>query len=141
MLIDPKITVALAVEDDRVTLAILRNDSGGVLSNVHWDLRKLEHEGYQALCHRVGNAVSRMLAAAHPTEFAKYPLLVPPKPESDDPCGIVLSLIRRSYKEKTSAYVTVIDRFFDHSASELEQTDLPATWQSVRDDLVKSYPL
>lgn len=145
---EPRITVALtadngdAEEGDRAdaALTIVRNDGGGILNTQRWNLRRLEPHGYHALCQGLGDSLLRLLAAAHPAEFAKYPLLVPPKLDTDDPSGLVLSLINRSYKEKTADYISAIDRIFQQSADHLNETDLPVTWKDIRLNLMQAFP-
>lgn len=63
---EPKIHVALAINGERVTLMVSRGDGCGLPSRMNWDLHDIEHEGYLALCQRVGATVTRMLAGAHP---------------------------------------------------------------------------
>ncbi|WP_426175686.1 hypothetical protein [Massilia sp. TWR1-2-2] len=133
MLKEPKISVALVVNEDRTILMVRRTDDDGEPSWVRWDLRELEREGYLALCQRVGDTALRMLSRAHPDEFAKFPLLAPPKLTAfDELCSLVVELMHRSTTEKTTAYVAAIDAIFARHCAELGQTDLPETWQSIR---------
>jgi hypothetical protein len=133
MIEEPKINVALAVNDDRVTLMVSRSDGGGLPSRMNWDLHEIENEGHLALCQRVGNTVTRMLAGAHPAEFAKFPLLVPPKLSAlDDLHDVILSLMHRSIKEKTLDYAPAIEALLKRHASDIKQTSFVENWASFK---------
>lgn len=128
----PNINVTLAVNDGRTVLLVRRDGDAAGPSWIRWDLRESEREGHLALCQRIGSTALTMLIAAHPEEFAKFPLLVPLKPSPlDELHETVLRLINLSIKEKTTAYVTAIDNLFARHA-ELGQTELPDTWPSTR---------
>jgi hypothetical protein len=130
---EPKIHAALAINGERVTLMVSRSDGGGLPSRLHWDLHDIEQEGYLALCQRVGSAVTRMLAEAHPDEFAKYPLLVPPKLSPlDDLYDVVLSLMHRSITEKTTDYASALEALFSRNADAIKQTSFVENWASYR---------
>ena len=133
MIEDPKVHVALAVNDDRVTLMVSRSDGRGLPSRMNWDLREVERGGYLALCQRIGEAVTRMLAGAHPDKFAEFPLLVPPKLSAlDDLHDVVLSLMHRSVTEKTLDYAPAIEALFKRHADEIRQTSFVENWASFR---------
>jgi hypothetical protein len=133
MIEEPKIHVALAVNGERVTLMVSRSDGGGLPSRTHWDLREIEHEGFLALCQRIGTSVTRMLAGAHPDEFAKFPLLVPPKASPlDELHDVVLSLMHRSITEKTTDYAAALEALFKRHADDIKQTSLVENWASYR---------
>lgn len=132
MIIKPKITISLAVNDKRHTLIVSRDDSTKVLNGLHRDLHDLERDGYHALCQRIGDVSMHMLASAHPDVFAQYPLLTPPKPSYDDPHEIIFSLMHRSIKEKTSAYATAIEALFTRHADNPDLTSLAETWKEYQ---------
>jgi hypothetical protein len=133
MIEEPKIHTALAVNGERVTLMVSRSDGGGLPSRMNWDLRDIESEGYLVICHRVGDTVTRMLAGAHPEQFAKFPLLVPPKLSPlDDLHDVVLSLMHRSIKERTLDYAPAIEALFKRHAVEIAQTSFVENWASFR---------
>jgi hypothetical protein len=130
---EPKIHVALSINGGRVTLMVSRSDGGGLPSRLNRDLRDIEHEGYLALCQRVGTAVTRMLAGAHPDEFAKYPLLVPPKLSPlDDLHDVVLSLMHRSITEKTTDYAPALEALFKRNADDIKQTSFVENWEEYK---------
>jgi hypothetical protein len=132
MIIKPKITIALAVNEKRHTLIVSRDDSTNVLNGLHRDLHDLEHEGYHAMCQRVGDVSMHMLARAHPDVFAQYPLLAPPKPPYDDPHQIVFSLMHRSIKEKTTDYAAAIEALFKRHADNPDLTSLAESWEEYK---------
>lgn len=133
MIEDPKVQVALAVNGGRIALIVSRSDGGGLPSRMHWDLHEIEHEGYLALCQRVGGTVTRMLAGAHPGKFAKFPLLVPAKVSPDDDLhDIVLSLMRRSITEKTLDYAPAIEALFRCNPAEIANTSYPENWEAYK---------
>jgi hypothetical protein len=133
MIEDPKIHVALAVNGERVTLMVSRSDGGGLPSRMNWDLREIESEGYLALCQRVGDTVTRMLSGAHPAEFAKFPLLVPPKLSPlDDLHDVVLSLMHRSITQRTLDYAPAIEALFKRHADDIKDTSFVEDWESYR---------
>jgi hypothetical protein len=136
---DPKLHLGLNVNDGRISLTLNRSDGGGRPTWVNWDLREVESGGYLALCQRIGDGALRMLATAHPAEFAKHPLLMPPKNAADDPYSVVTSLIHRSLRQKTTAYIAAIDAIFIGDAAELDKTDLIDHWREVRAELIASY--
>ncbi len=136
---DPKLLVGLNVNDERTSLTMHRSDGGGRPTWVKWDLCDVESGGYLAFCQRVGDIALRMLATAHPTEFAKHPLLVPPVNAADDPYSVVTSLIHRSIRQRTTAYVAAIDAIFVGDAEELDKTDLIDHWHETRESLITNY--
>jgi hypothetical protein len=136
---DPKLHLGINVNDGRISLTMHRSDGGGRPAWVNWDLREVESGGYLAFCQRIGDIALRMLATAHPAKFAEYPLLMPPKNAADDPYSVVTSLIHRSLRQKTTAYVAAIDAMFIGDADELEKTDLIDHWREVRAELIASY--
>jgi hypothetical protein len=130
---EPKIHVGLAINGERVTLMVSRSDGSGLPSRMNWDLHDIEHEGYLALCQRVGNTVTRMLAGAHPDAFAKFPLLVPPKLSPlDDLHDVVLSLMHRSITEKTTDYADALEALFKRNADDIEQTSFVENWEEYK---------
>lgn len=136
---DPILHFGLTVSGDRVSLTITRSDGGGIPSYANWDLHDVESEGYLALCQRVGNIALRKLADAHPAEFARHPMLVPPKESHDDPVGIVTSLVHRSVVQKTTAYIAAIDTMFETDAATLGNTKLADIWRDTRANLIARY--
>ena len=136
---DPILHLGLTVNGDRVSLTMTRSDGGGIPSYANWDLRDVESEGYLALCQRIGNIALRKLADAHPAEFARHPLLVPPKESHDDPVGVVTSLIHRSVVQKTTAYIAAIDIMFETDAAAMSYTNLNDIWRDTRANLIASY--
>lgn len=133
MLLDPKIHVSLSVTGERVTLMVSRSDGDGLPSRIHWGMHDVEREGYLALCQRVGDAAVRMLANAHPDEFAQFPLLMPPKLSPlDDLRDVVLSLMHRSMKEKTLDYAPAIEALFERNADDISKTDYVENWASYK---------
>ncbi len=82
---DPKVLLGLNISGERVSLTMNRSDGGGRPTWVNWELEKVESGGYLAFCQRVGEIGLRMLASAHPAEFAKHPLLVPPRTQPTIP--------------------------------------------------------
>lgn len=138
MIIEPKVTAALSVQEGRTTLLVSRSDNAGVINRLHWDLGNIEPEGHHALAQRVGSAVLMLLANAHPAEFAKFPLLVPRVPGPDeDALDIVLSLVHRSVREKTLTYVDTIDRLLTQGDGDLGRTDVAENWATIRLTLVE----
>lgn len=130
---EPKIHVALAINGERVTLMVSRGDGGGLPSRMNWDLHDIEHEGYLALCQRVGTTVTSMLAGAHPEQFAKYPMLVPPRLSPlDDLHDVVLSLMHRSITEKTTDYAAALDALFKRHADDIKQTSFVENWEEYK---------
>lgn len=112
----------------------------GTPFRLHWDLHELEPEGYHALCQRVGSTVMTMLTQAHPAEFAKFPLLVPPMPSEFDTLRCIIDhLMFRSTKEKTTAYISALDAIFVENATELGRTSLPEAWSVIRGTLIERY--
>lgn len=134
-----RVSIGFADKNGQAVLVLLRDDNQR-LNYVQWPLHRLEPEGYHALCQHLGDTALRMLAVAHPDEFARYPRLVPPSQNIDDPHGLVHALIARSYKEKTTHYIDVIDRLIEHNATALAETELPETWKSVRQNLMEAFP-
>lgn len=133
-----KVTIGFANKNGQPALVLLRDDSQQ-LNFVQWPIHRLEPEGYLALCQHLGDTALRMLAIAHPDEFAKFPLLAPPKREIDDPHGLIHALIRRSYKEQTTEYIPVIDRLIKQNAAALSETELPEAWQAGRLQLIEIF--
>lgn len=135
---EPRINVALTTNNDRTSILIRRSDADDAnpdepLRWVCWSLADIEREGYLAACQRIGIVVLGLLAAPHAALLAQHPLLVPPPPEPDDLQHIVIALIHRSVREKTSAYVPALDAIFAHNPVELAQTNLPDQWPTFRD--------
>lgn len=126
-----KVTIGFADKAGEPMLVLLRDDSNQ-LNSAQWPMHRLEPEGYHALCQHLGDTALRMLAIAHPDEFAKFPSLVPPLREIDGPHGLIHALIARCYKEQTTDYVAVIDRLIAQNAAALSETELPETWQAAR---------
>lgn len=136
---EPKIlTVKLTDKNEQTTPIMSRNDNSR-LNFVQWSLERLEPEGYHALCQYLGDTALRMLLVAHPAEFAKYPRLTPPKRDTDDPHGLVHALIGRSYKERTTDYIAVIDKLVERNAAELSDTELPEIWKAARLQLLEIF--
>lgn len=129
-----KINVALAVNDQRITIVVRRSDGAPPEPNwVSWDLRDIEREGYLALCERVGNAVVRMLDASHPDLFAQHPLLMPPRGSSfDDTHDLILELMTRSIREKTLEYAPAIEALFRRDLDNITHTNLADIWESYK---------
>lgn len=138
-MLDPKLLLGLSVNDGQPMLTMHRSDGGGRPAWVNWDFRNVELGGYLAFCQRVGDIALRMLANAHPAEFAKHPLLVPPTNSADDPYSVVTSLIHRSLRQRTTIYIAAIDAIFVGDAEELDKTDLVDHWREVRAELIASY--
>lgn len=132
---EPKINLGLVVKDDRTTLMVSRSDGAGIPGWLHWDLHEVERAGFHALCQRVGEAALRMLARAHPDEFARFPQLVPPKLPYEDPRGIASALITLSISEKTTNYAAAIDALLARNAADFGHTDLPETWAHFKREL------
>ena len=133
---EPRIYAALTAHDGRTDLLVRRSDYSSADKTLGWvrcNLREGEREGHHALSQRIGTVVLNMLIEAHPDEFARYPLLVPPDLSTLDRLrGLVLDLIHRTTAERTTAYVAALDAIFAHNATELAQTSLPEQWQSIR---------
>jgi len=136
---EQRVTIGFTDKNGQTVLVLLRDDSQR-LNCVQWPLHRLEPEGYHALCQHLGDTALRMLAIAHPDEFAHYPRLTPPPQETDDPHGLVHALIARSYKERTTAYIAVIDRLIEQNAAALRETELPETWKEARLQLIEVFP-
>lgn len=138
MIIEPKVTAALSVQDERTVLLVSRSDNAGVINRLHWDLAKVEPEGHHALAQRIGSTVLMFLNNAHPEVFAKFPLLVQRVPgPNEDALDIVLALIRRSMWEKTLTYVDTIDRLLAQGDGDLARTDVAETWAELHRSLVE----
>lgn len=136
---DPKVHIGLNGNAERISLTMNRSDGGGRPTWINWDFREVESGGYLAFCQRIGDIALRMLATAHPAEFAKHPLLVPPANAADDPYSVVTSLIHRSLRQKTTTYIAAIDAIFVGDAEVLDRTDLIDHWHEVRAELITSY--
>ncbi|MES2757829.1 MAG: hypothetical protein V4693_10685 [Pseudomonadota bacterium] len=132
------ITVKLTDKNGDTTLVMSRNDSNR-LNFVQWPLKRLEPDGYHALCQYLGDTMLRMLLVAYPAEFGKHPRLTPPKRDTDNPHGLVHALIGRSYKEKTTDYIAVIDKLIERNAAELSDTELPDIWKAARLQLIEIF--
>lgn len=138
MLKQPKVSTALAVQDDRTVLVTTCDGGNGVLRQFRWELDEAEPAGHMALCQRIGYATLLMLSAAHPEEFARYPrLLPPPASENEGALDIVLALIHRSVQEKTLDYVAAIDRLLQSGNGDLARTDVAENWATIRLTLVE----
>lgn len=138
MLVEPKITTALSVNEGRTTLTVMRNDGKGIISRVHIDLAEAEREGYLALVQRVGEATLRLLNAAQPDLFARYPQLIPPAP-AEETLTMAHVLIHRSVREKTLAYVSAIDALLASGDSQVASTDIAEHWAEIRISLIEQY--
>jgi hypothetical protein len=136
-MLQPNVTVALASNTEQPTLVLLTNDTTNLLTHYHWPLADLEKQGYAGICHLVGNAALRMLAAAHPDIFAAHPLLVPPPPIIAEPVVMITELISLSLQTKSRACLGALDLLFTHHAAELAQTGLPEAWPEIRDRILR----
>jgi hypothetical protein len=135
---EPRINVALTTNDGRTSILIRRSDADDATPDeplrwVRWGLADIEREGYLAACQRIGTVVLGLLAAPHAALLEQHPLLMPPEPEPDDLKHIVISLIHRSVREKTSAYVAALDAIIAHNPAELAHTNLPEQWPTFRE--------
>jgi hypothetical protein len=137
---EPKVITALAVNAATTTLVVLRNDGGGVLNKISWDFRDIEREGYDGVCLKLGNAVLRMLAAAHPAEFAAYPLLLPPPPlPGEELPDLVQALIAQSVHDRTRDYVEAIDALLARHPGAFAHISLPDDWASIRQGVMHNF--
>lgn len=135
---EPRINVALTTNNGRSSILIRRSDADDAkpdepLRWVRWNLDDIERGGYLGACQRIGTVVLGLLAAPHAALLAQHPLLLPPPPEPDDLQHIVISLIHRSIREKTSAYVAALDAIMARDHVELAQTNLPEQWPTFRE--------
>ena len=134
-----KVTIGFTDKKGQPVLVLLRDDNNQ-LNCTQWPMHRLEPEGYHALCQHLGDTALRMLAIAHPDQFAKFSSLVPPMREIDGPHGLIHALIARCYKERTTAYIAVIDRLIEQNAAALSETELPETWKAARLQLIEIFP-
>lgn len=135
---EPRISVALTTNNGRTSILIRRSDADDAKLDepmrwACWYLGDIEREGYLAACQRIGTVILGLLAAPHAALLEQHPLLLPPPPEPDDLQHIVISLIHRSVREQTSAYVAALDAIFEHNPAELAQTNLPGQWPTFRE--------
>lgn len=134
---NPRINVAMTETHGQAGIIIRRSDADTTkpLQWVHWQFADIERAGWMAACERTGNTVLRFAAQAHPELFARHPLLLPPAtiPDFEDPVNLVTSLIERSVRERSSAYVAALDAIFAFHATELAQTNLPEQWPTFRE--------
>lgn len=133
-----KVSLGFADKNGQPALILLRNDNE-LFNYVQWPMERLVAAGYLALCQDLGDTTLRMLAIAHPAEFAKFPTLAPPRRETDEPHGLVHALMDRSYKERTTDYIPAIDRLIEHNAAELSGTELPEIWKRARLQLLEIF--
>jgi hypothetical protein len=134
---EPRINVALTTNNGRTSILIRRSDADDAkpdepLRWVSLRLTDIEKEGHVGVCQRIGAVVLGLLAGPHAALLEQHPLLMPPLPEPDDLQHIVISLINRSIREKTSAYVPALDAIFVHNPAELAQTNMPEQWPTFR---------
>ena len=134
---EPKVNFGFIENCERTVLMAACTDGAGISTWHRWDMGEFEHGGYHALCHYVGEGVLRLLARAHPAEFAKFPLLVPPKPPYEDPHDVAGALMTLSILEKTTDYAAAIDALIARYGAELGRTDLPETWASIKRELIE----
>jgi hypothetical protein len=144
MIEEPRINVALTTKDGRTSIQVRRSDADDLHSKerirlVSWQLATIEPAGYMAACDRVGNAVWRLLHAAHPALLEPFPLLQPPDllTELEEITQLVQILIRRSVSEQTSSYVAALDAIFSFNADLLAKTDLPEQWPTLRSSFMR----
>lgn len=144
---EPRISVALTTNDGRASILIRRSDADDAkpdepLRWVNLRLADIEKEGHLAACQRIGTVVLGLLSAPHAALLAKYPLLLPPTlpPELDGLQHIVISLIHRSTREMSSAYVPALDAIFAQNHAELAHTSLPEQWPTFREAINRFNP-
>lgn len=137
MLKSTKVETALSVNDDRIVLIVKRSDESSVLRQLRWDLKEVEREGFLALSQRVGATVLKMLQAAHPHEFARFPTLAPPpRSAAEEQREVIMRLIRFTREQKTTAYVGAIDALIESGGSEIDRYDLVEIWNSMRQEVI-----
>ncbi|MFC0132284.1 hypothetical protein CR105_21380 [Massilia eurypsychrophila] len=143
MIEEPRIIVALTTKDGRTSIEVRRTDADDAqpkdIRSVSWPLVMLAPAGYMAACDRVGNAVWRLLHAAHPELLEPHPPLKPPDmlTELEEIIQLVQTLIRRSVREQTSSYVPALDAIFKSNADLLEKTSLPEQWPTLRSSFMR----
>lgn len=137
---DPKLLLGFT-EDDLLIMHRSDGSGGGKLPGwITFDLAKFESKGYLDFASRVGGMALRYLALAHPEQFAKHPLLVPPKdPDFDDPYCLVIELVSRSIKGRTTSFVPAIDQLFVTDAEELARCDAVEFWRTQRAVILEHY--
>jgi hypothetical protein len=135
----PAVSIWFTEHDSQLALLLSRND-GALLNRIEWPFdRDLEAAGYHALCQGVGDRALRMLAAAEPNYFARYPGLLPPPLHSDTTYGVIDALIQRSFKEQTCAYINTIDRLAAQPVGPSSDDAPPASWPATRQALLDAF--
>lgn len=137
MLKETRVEAALSVNGDRTVLVVKRSDESSVLRQLRWDLQEVEREGFHALAQRVGATVVKMLQAANPDDFVRYPMLTPPpRNRADEAREIVIKLIGLTMEGKSAAYVSAIDALIESGGSDIDRYDLVEIWNSMRQDVI-----
>lgn len=140
MIDDPKIVVCVSTTDIMDKLVVRRSDNGGLVNVISWDMAEVSTEGYLALCQKIGNAALRMMKDAREDVFVRHPALNPPDNPFNDPFEIARTLMERSRKEQTCAYVSAIDSLLEREADAEYMDSLAVSWTRLRPELLAKYP-
>lgn len=132
--LEPKVTAALSQRGGDTVLTVMC-DGPGAVTQFSWNLANAVPDGYMALAQHIGEAALHLLQRAHSDAFAPYPTLVPPVPV-EDTLMMAYTLIHRSVREKTLAYVDAIDALVASGDPQVAASDIAANWAEIRSGLV-----